>query len=202
MKIEKTCLTCGGQFGTTPSRAERKKYCSKACAYAGQRAVTGEAHPLFRPKIAIVCDWCGKPFETHQCLAEQKKFCSRECNGAASTAKQGGRRSSLEVKVEAELKRLGVPHEPQCRVGVFNVDFLLPDTNTVLECDGDYWHALPKVAERDRRKDAWLQAQGFTVVRLTEADIRADVARCVALALPPGQTSVPPPAQAAKLGES
>lgn len=66
---------------------------------------------------------------------------------------------------------------------MFNVDFLLPDTKTVLECDGAYWHALPKVVERDRRKDTWLAAHGYKVIRLKEAAIRANPAQCVALAL-------------------
>lgn len=54
----------------------------------------------------------------------------------------------------------------QVRVGRYHVDFLLG--SLVVEADGAYWHDRPDVAERDRRRDAWLRGQGLAVLRLRE----------------------------------
>jgi very-short-patch-repair endonuclease len=52
-------------------------------------------------------------------------------------------------------------------------DFIITNTltDTVIECDGEYWHSLPGAAERDKRKHAVLDARGFMVIRLSEASI-------------------------------
>jgi very-short-patch-repair endonuclease len=55
---------------------------------------------------------------------------------------------------------------PEHRVGRFSVDLALPLLNVAVELDGEYWHSLPKMIDRDRRKDEALQAAGWSVVRV------------------------------------
>lgn len=82
--------------------------------------------------------------------------------------------SGLERTVAAILDALGIAYQPQAPLGWYHVDFLLLEQRVVLECDGTYWHGRPQQIEDDRRRDAWLNRHGYTVVRLKEADIRRD----------------------------
>jgi very-short-patch-repair endonuclease len=69
-------------------------------------------------------------------------------------------------------------------VGVFLVDFFLPEHNLVIECDGDYWHANPdfvkdkkltkpqlKTIDRDIRKNEELMKRGIRFLRFWEREI-------------------------------
>jgi very-short-patch-repair endonuclease len=68
---------------------------------------------------------------------------------------------------------------PQFAIGFYTVDFAIPDAMLIIECDGIYWHSQPGQVVRDRNKDAWLQRHGWTMLRLTEAEIRESPASCV-----------------------
>lgn len=63
----------------------------------------------------------------------------------------------------------------------------LPDHRIAVELDGVYWHGLPEMVDRDRRKDADLAARGWTVVRIPilKNDAPDDVASRIVEALEP-----------------
>lgn len=171
------CRECAVEFEVTPARKPTALYCSLPCANAAMTRVTGAEHPLYKEKDTRSCEQCGEDFEAR--AAGDKRFCSRQCVGAYTTQLQGGRRSSIELLVEAELLRLGIVAEHSKPVGQWVVDFLLVDKKTVIECDGSYWHSIPEVAARDLRKDEWLGRNGYQVIRIGEVDIRRDVSEAV-----------------------
>ncbi|WP_407636497.1 endonuclease domain-containing protein [Deinococcus phoenicis] len=168
----------------TSLEAERKKYCSRECASRGKAIVRGSSHPLYS-RVPRVCERCGSTFHAKpaKLTLGEGRFCSRQCVGAYSAALQGGRRSSIEVAIEAELVRQGVPFESQKQFRWYTVDFYLPHLRLVLECDGDYWHSRPQQVAKDRKKDAWLSGCGERIVRLTETEIRASPQEALARAL-------------------
>lgn len=100
---------------------------------------------------------------------------------------QQGRRSSIEFATEAWLKAREINAASQVQIGPWLVDFYLEAHKLVIECDGDYWHAKPKVAARDRKKNWWMGQNGFAIVRLKESAINAGdfAALEAALALSP-----------------
>jgi len=57
--------------------------------------------------------------------------------------------------------------ETNARIGPWEVDLLWRDERLVVEIDGYAAHTGRSAFERDRRKDAALQALGYTVLRLT-----------------------------------
>lgn len=91
--------------------------------------------------------------------------------------------TSIERAVAAVLDRLGVAYEAQYGISGFFADFYLPEFGLVIECDGDYWHSLPKNQTRDRRRDGCFKKLGYKVAHITETDIRADAEAIVTLVL-------------------
>lgn len=171
------CLGCQNPF-EVPRRDQHKRlYCSSRCF--AQYPRVGLAHPLYNAAAHITrcCVQCGSAFRVKRAkvFAGEGRFCSRQCVGAYAITKQHGRRSSIEHLVEQELLRTKEPFFAQMPLGPWLVDFWLPRLNLVLECDGDYWHGLPRVQRRDRQKDGWLRKKHYEIVRLSEERIRQDV---------------------------
>lgn len=52
------------------------------------------------------------------------------------------------------------------KLGKWNVDIFFPDSKTVVEYDGSYYHSFEKSYERDRRKSLDLLGMGYRVVRV------------------------------------
>lgn len=88
------------------------------------------------------------------------------------TAASQVRPTSIEISVRNVLDALKVDYQEQKPIGRYMVDFFIPSTNTVIECDGDYWHNLPEVVARDKRKDEFLNQKGYRVIRLPEHKIK------------------------------
>ena len=53
------------------------------------------------------------------------------------------------------------------RVGGYEVDFLWPAERLIVEVDGYAFHSTRTAFERDRLRDADLQARGYRVIRVT-----------------------------------
>lgn len=76
---------------------------------------------------------------------------------------------------------------PQQRVGNYRADFVVAyafhgaEIDLVVECDGQVFHERTKQqAARDKRRDRFLTAQGYRLLRFTGAEIHASAARCAA----------------------
>lgn len=63
----KSCAHCGVEF----QGYKHNSYCSKACAYKGQRK-----------RVTVTCLNCDQSFEARTSQASRKKYCSRACRAA------------------------------------------------------------------------------------------------------------------------
>lgn len=153
------CENCGKEI---KPRGKKKphRFCSQQCTGVASRKPD-------RP-----CDMCGVSLREALTKAggtfgPRRRFCSFRCwrrfNGE----------TSIEKKVRLYLEGNGVHIVQSAQVGRWEVDFLLPTYAVAVECDGDYWHASPKVKARDARKDAFLRSKGYLVLRLPENEIKA-----------------------------
>ena len=97
------------------------------------------------------------------------------------TAAPSFSRSQLERRFLDEVRAHGLP-EPLAnqQVGPYEVDFLWPDHHLAVELDTYATHGDRIAFHRDRRKDAYLQARGVRVVRLTEAHVPPVLRRLLA----------------------
>jgi very-short-patch-repair endonuclease len=67
-----------------------------------------------------------------------------------------GKVSSIEIVLSSILDDLKIKYEFQKSIGFFIFDFLLPDYNILIECNGDYWHSLPKAINNDKAKSSYI----------------------------------------------
>lgn len=172
-RVTLSCKNCGNFFTAEPNRIAVGKglFCSLNCY-----------RETFPGKVTRECKWCKSEFEVFPSLLKQVgggSFCGRQCSGSYKTSLQGGRRSSIEIMVESELKKLDFVFYSQYRIFKYLCDFYVPHLNLVIECDGDYWHSRPEVIKRDRIKDEWMKNNDYNIVRLKETDIRADANRAL-----------------------
>ena len=72
----------------------------------------------------------------------------------------------------------GAKFRRQQPIGEYIVDFVSFSHKLVVEVDGSQ-HAQPREQLRDRQRDAWLQEQGFTVLRFWNNDVLQNVAGVV-----------------------
>lgn len=77
-------------------------------------------------------------------------------------------RSEAEERFLALVRRADMPRpRVNARIGPYEVDFHWPVARLVVEVDGFGPHHSRRAFERDRRRDAYLVAQGFSVIRTT-----------------------------------
>ena len=70
------------------------------------------------------------------------------------------------------LKTYPVQFKRQYSLGTYIVDFYCFQAKLIVELDGSQ-HYEPKIAEYDAKRTAFLQAQGFLVLRFSNADVMA-----------------------------
>lgn len=92
--------------------------------------------------------------------------------------------TSIERFVEKCLSDAGVRFEKQFKLGRYRCDFYLPDSNLILETNGDYWHGNPirykesefdeiqrKNIKRDERKFKAAKNAGYSIAYIWESEI-------------------------------
>jgi very-short-patch-repair endonuclease len=82
-----------------------------------------------------------------------------------------------EVKLWVKLRELnpiGFHFRRQAPIGSYIVDFVSFRSQLVIEADGGQ-HGIPEGARSDQLRDAFLQSQGFRVLRFWNLDIDANL---------------------------
>jgi very-short-patch-repair endonuclease len=85
--------------------------------------------------------------------------------------------SPLEAAIERELRNRSIPFEREFAISKIHVDFAFPKHKLAVECDGYRYHH-DRTAQ-DAARDAFLQRQGWRVLRLQGDQIRSDPRLCV-----------------------
>lgn len=83
----------------------------------------------------------------------------------------GIRLTPIEQALWSDIRAEGLVLYPQYPVGGFFVDFGNPAWKVAIECDGERWH---RDAARDAERQRWIEAQGWSVYRITGRDCMTD----------------------------
>lgn len=176
--VEKRCEMCNSVMTLSAANAERRTFCSKDCADKHKRSITGARHPLYKPKVPMTCEQCGSIVFVKPSLVSRFRFCSRRCAGSWVSG-TWPRTSSIERMLHRALRARSISFTTEYPIGQFVIDIAFPDARLAVEADGKYWHSRESQKRKDRQKDGYLQSVNWSVLRLPEDDIRADVDGCV-----------------------
>ena len=81
-----------------------------------------------------------------------------------------------EMRLWQELRgnKLGIHFRRQHVIGIYIADFVSLKNHLVIEIDGEY-HLNPEQQESDRIRTAYLQQQGFRVIRFSNNQVLTDL---------------------------
>ncbi len=100
--------------------------------------------------------------------------------------------TAIERLLAKELSKRNITFRSQFPIANrFVCDFAIPGLKIAIECDGDYWHANPKLYPKnklndiqkkklklDQNKELCLRTKGWKLFRFTESDIKLSVEKC------------------------
>ncbi len=192
--LEINCGICGKPFVAKwfAERGEsgiRQRFCSMACRGRNQ-AIFMRDKPYAlksKPRVHCVCDQCGKDFTKYPSRAKEHKgtsadLCSKRCTGAylASKMAHTKKRTDIEIIMANLLTDNGIPFKEQFLMfKKWTVDFFVQDWNLVIQCDGIYWHSLPKSAARDKGQNAYFKKCEVNLLRFTDQEIKKHPEACL-----------------------
>jgi very-short-patch-repair endonuclease len=84
-----------------------------------------------------------------------------------------------EQRLWKELRKLEANFRRQASIGPYFADFATHNPKLVIEVDGGVHERLPDVAARDLQRQAWLETQGYVVLRFTDRQVSGDVFECI-----------------------
>ncbi|HSV03565.1 MAG TPA: endonuclease domain-containing protein [Phenylobacterium sp.] len=84
-----------------------------------------------------------------------------------------------EARLWKELRKLDVNFRRQAPIGRYFADFASHARRLVIEIDGGVHARLPDVAARDLERQAWLESQGYRVLRFTDRQVSNDLHGCL-----------------------
>ena len=152
------CDNCGKEYHATPNCIEKfgRRFCSLACSTDSKRL-----------QEIRTCNACGCAFsvQPNRVKSGRGQFCCMRCY-------RTGTMTLPEKIADRWLESHRIPHEHQKHFRIGYVDFYIPEINTVIEVDGDYWHGTEKQQNKDKSRDAYLSACGIKVVRVKECDLK------------------------------
>jgi very-short-patch-repair endonuclease len=188
----KTCQMCGRDFPRPANQRgeawRQRQYCSMACVHRARSAKAWEERPQ------RTCPICKIVFRSSTPAAHRVTCGKPECKTRYAQDVLGPQRSAMMKAAYARGERPKVrgispreeilwpllsPHGWEWRhrwfdaAGCFELDFSIWDRKLNVEIDGPE-HAQSRRRGLDAVRDAELQRRGWTVVRITNAEVDAD----------------------------
>ena len=163
-RIVKHCLQCGTRIETQPSKQFLVKFCSEKCRDDHKRSY-----------VSRICKHCHKEFQLPTSDTDRGRgtFCSWQC------FKKYRGETSIEKKIRECLNLVHIQFQQEVKIGRYHADFLIKNTNILIECDGVYWHSLKKIKDRDKRRDVFLREKGYRIYRFPEEEINKSPLTCL-----------------------
>ena len=76
---------------------------------------------------------------------------------------------------------LGLEWKDEVKFGRYSLDVYIPSLKLCIECDGIYFHTLPGVPEKDRKRDKYLKDNfGIETLRITDEELNTNKKQVIA----------------------
>lgn len=97
-------------------------------------------------------------------------------NMATALSMQLKQPSSIQRLLYKYLDDLGIKYEVEYPLGFYVFDCFIPDKKLLIECQGDYWHTLPKAERNDKSKFTYIKRyfQEYEIMYVWEHEFAAN----------------------------
>jgi very-short-patch-repair endonuclease len=105
-----------------------------------------------------------------------------EGHSPAATGRARGLRRRMtwtETRLWKELRKLDANFRRQAPIGRYFADFASHGRRLVIEVDGAVHQRFGEVALRDAERQAWIESQGYRVIRFTDKQVSHDLHGCI-----------------------
>lgn len=196
-KIPFVCQRCGKVKYVYPRYAKRAKYCSTFCAHIGKPSGALGKHWKVKDTSKYKGSKKGRRFKIKN-PSTKKRVTSEETKQKLRERRINNpikkfSNTSIEIKIKEELEKRGFIKNKDFfqNKGMFNianVDFYLPKYNTVIECDGCYWHGCKTCGfvkhhkfrrVNDIRNTLLLREMNIETYRFWEHEINSSASECI-----------------------
>ena len=122
----------------------------------------------------------GRPVPTEAPTLKTKRFLRNIRRKRIRSKKKSG----LEIRVEAALDARGIEYRTQYPIGRCHADLYFPQTNTVVELHGCYWHAhsvcqktfrYKRRRVRDARRYTFFRNKGYQLLIVWECEVNQNL---------------------------
>lgn len=96
----------------------------------------------------------------------------KRLNVRMAKLRKSGNYTWIEQRIADLLDKLGFEYISQYPILNYNIDFVLPDLNIAIECDGEYWH---QDKEKDAIRQARIEDEGWLVLRYSGSKINKEI---------------------------
>jgi len=199
---------------------QKNIFCSKQCRYNWDKEhFLKENNPNYSGGHLIKCIWCDNEFwATPYEIKRNATYCSEKCKHEhfsvvlSKTKEWSQIRRGIAVKSMSKMKSKNTKPERMVKEYLMNkeikfieqhpmyekfvVDFFLPDTNSIIEVNGDFWHGHPdkygndegktklykvqvKNMKKDKLKKDGLESKGHKVYMVWESDIYNNIEKAL-----------------------
>ncbi len=185
-RIITECKFCNKEILSLHSTIKKNggQFCSKKCANIflntnrDYSLFCGKNNHNFKNKLQPhICEVCKKIFHSRKVTV---RFCSNKCRHEGQreyvinilSSKIKFVDTDIEKIIESWLISNNIFYKKQKPLmGITVVDFFI-EPNVCLYCDGDYWHNLPEVKNRDEKINNQLNKLEYKVIRLLGSQIK------------------------------
>jgi very-short-patch-repair endonuclease len=87
--------------------------------------------------------------------------------------------SLIESRLYNALTFKGYYVETLVPCGKYRIDIALPQYKLAIECDGKAYHSTPEQKAHDKRKNAYLRRNGWSVLRFTGAQMNSNMPKVI-----------------------
>jgi very-short-patch-repair endonuclease len=144
------------------------------------KGLTGVNGNCGAPKGTIPCNK-GKKLKELYAPEKVKELIEKNREQAIKNFGKYTEDTSIERKIENWLLFNQILYVKQFKYKYGVADFWLPETNTIIEADGDYYHNLSINKRRDCFQTDWLINNDYNVIRFKGSDIINNFNACIGL---------------------
>jgi very-short-patch-repair endonuclease len=104
---------------------------------------------------------------------EAKEAILGALNRGRARVNGGGAVTEIEADVMTALNRLHIAYNVHYPIGRYTADIFVGSHRIDIECDGSWWHENDDRRAHEVDRDAFIESEGITVLRLTETEIKS-----------------------------